>query len=120
MIPESEIASIRNDATRLLLDTCLIKTETVVSDGQGGFTSTWTETDNVPCRLAPASGEGDGAGDRLDERTTHVLTLPFDVTVTTQSRIVIAGEPWTVTALTERRFDRFVYRAEVMLDESYG
>jgi hypothetical protein len=120
LIPANEIADIRRDAARLLLDNGVVWTPVYASDGGGGETVTWTESDPIPCRLAPAGGKvgADPDGKRLDERTTHVVTLPFDAEIEAESRIVIEGEAWSVTAAPQRLADRFVRRVEVALFDS--
>lgn len=77
---------------------------TVVSDGGGGGTSTFTYGTAVPCRIDPLQGDPQGlVGGRLDERSTHRVTVPAGTTLTAASRFAIANRgTFEVTAVPVR------------------
>lgn len=113
---DSELKDIRADAMELLPGICQIVTFTETSDGAGGITESWTAGPDTRCRLAPLGSSPAGVtADRLDERTSHVITLPARTTVTTDSRIQLEGRMWQVTARrTRTATDTLVVRVEVM------
>lgn len=78
----------------------------VVDDGGGGAGSAvWSYGGTVPCRIDPI---GDRSRDsltagRIDERSTHRVTVPAGTTVVTASRFAIANRgTYEVTAVPER------------------
>jgi hypothetical protein len=81
-----------------------VLTATSVSDSGGGVTQTWTAGAAVPCRIDPVGGQGGGAvAERLDERSTHVVTVPPRTTVSTDNRFSIVGRgTFEVTATRDQ------------------
>lgn len=73
-------------------------------DTGGGATGTWAFGGTVPCRIDPlAGGAGRLTGDRIDERSTHLVTAPPGTTVTAADRWAIAGRgTFEVTATRDR------------------
>lgn len=69
-----------------------VLTATSVTDAGGGVTQTWTAGTAVPCRIDPAGGGSRGqVAERVDERSTHMVTVPPGTVVTSNNRFVIAG-----------------------------
>jgi hypothetical protein len=81
-----------------------VLTATSTSDAGGGVTQTWTAGAAVPCRIDPVGGQGGGAiAERLDERSTHLVTVPPLTTVSTNNRFLISGRgTFEVTAKREQ------------------
>ena len=75
------------------------------SDSGGGVTQVWgTAGANVPCRVDPLGGMGGVllAG-RIDERSTHLVTVPPGSTVSANDRFAIHGRgTFEVTATREQ------------------
>jgi hypothetical protein len=74
-------------------------------DQGGGVTQVWTAGTAVPCRLDPIARLGrDVVGGRIDERSTHVVTLALGTaTVTTNHRFAIDNRgTFEVTAVRQR------------------
>lgn len=63
----------------------------VVSDGGGGGTLTWSYGADVPCRVDPFTGGESIAAARLMDRSTHLLTVPAGTGITAASRFRITG-----------------------------
>jgi hypothetical protein len=64
----------------------------IVDDGGGGGTTTWAYGGTVACRVDPLSaGGGRITGGQIDERSTHAITVPPGVAVSTDSRISVIG-----------------------------
>jgi head-tail adaptor len=78
---------------------------TVISDGGGGGTTTWVAGGTVPCRIDPLARAGDErvVGGRIDDRSTHRITVPGDTPVFTTGRFQVADRGvFEVTAVQER------------------
>jgi|GEM_PF-2615179 len=98
----------------VLPDTCYILTRSEESNGAGGKKATYIKGDPLPCGLAPLKGgEYTGsralprpAGERLDDRTTNVLTLLPDTEITEEDRVEIDKHGlFEVTALRRRSIE---------------
>ena len=85
------------------------------SDGAGGFDETYTPGSELPCRIAPigSSGQSSGAGSRINEASTHVVTFPAETEVRVVDRVEVAGVVYSVTALREFGALNFTKRVEV-------
>lgn len=101
-------------AAGVLPDTCYIIGRTSASNGAGGRTVSETKSGPIPCGLAPLKGgEYTGArampkpaGDRVDARTTHVITLPAGTEVDESNEIEVEGRGrFEVTALRRRSLE---------------
>ena len=80
---------------------------TVTDDGGGGGTSTWAARGTVPCRLDPMGGRSQTTGGRIDERSTHVVTVPSGTDVPVSARFAISNRgTFEVTATRERTGER--------------
>lgn len=78
---------------------------TFVSDQGGGGTATYVSGGTVSCRIDPLARAGDErvVGGRLDDRSTHKVTVPAGTDVTTPDRFQIAGRGvYEVTAVHDR------------------
>lgn len=75
------------------------------ADSGGGVTQVWgTAGANVPCRVDPLGGLGGVilAG-RIDERSTHLVTVPPGSTISSNDRFAIQGRgTFEVTATREQ------------------
>ena len=87
-----------------LSDSATIIVGTVTSDSGGGATQAWAAIGSVDCRIDPLSGGRNGiTGGAIDERSTHVVTVPADTTVSVANRVAIAGRgTFEVTAVRSR------------------
>lgn len=64
----------------------------ITDDSGGGGTMTWTAgTTGIPCRVDPLSDRSRITGGAIDERSTHIITVPPGTTVTAASRFAVAG-----------------------------
>jgi hypothetical protein len=86
-----------------LSDTATIFGRTFVSDGGGGGSVTWGTVGTVDCRIDPLGAQSRITGGAIDERSTHIVTIPTGNTVDVQNRVVIAARgTFEVTAVRER------------------
>ncbi len=94
----------RETAERALDGTAVIQTKSEVSDGGGGWTTSWTAAGTVPCRLAPFnSGAGEQvAAERLSPDSTVIFTFPAETNVGHEAQVVYLGGTFSVTAVRQR------------------
>jgi SPP1 family predicted phage head-tail adaptor len=103
MLTDLQLAEMRATVNDALPDTCLVQRRTIVNDGGGGQTETWADHATVACRIAPVGGgEGRVAGGRVEDETTHVVTMPAGTDVTEADRLVISSRTYEVTLVHER------------------
>ncbi len=76
-----------------LSETGELLTLTSTSDSGGGASQVWgTAASEVSCRIDPLGGAGrDVLGGRIDERSTHVVTVPPGTDVSAADRFVVSG-----------------------------
>lgn len=91
----TELTSMRIEAETFMPDECAILRPTEVSDGQGGFTTTWATASIVDCNMAAGPYMRFGAERVAAGQVTPVgiifLSLPHDADVHTSD--VIAWTP---------------------------
>lgn len=77
---------------------------TATTDSGGGATQTWAATGTIECRVDPlSSGTGPVTGGQIDERSTHLVTVPGGFVVGTGDRFAISGRgTFEVTATRQR------------------
>jgi hypothetical protein len=87
-----------------LSDTGTVQVAASTSDVGGGATQAWTAGAAVPCRIDPlGAGQGPVTGERLDERSTHVVTVPPRTTVNLADRFAITNRgTFEVTAVRQQ------------------
>jgi hypothetical protein len=102
-----ELAQIRADILKLLPDTCSILAVTNTSDGAGGFTETWgtvTGGTAVPCRLDyRKEGRETVTSAAINPYHGGLLSLAYDQAITTQNRVSIAGQAYSVTGVNSQQ-----------------
>lgn len=72
-----------------LSETGYVLTRTLGDDSGGGQTGTWTAGTALACRVDPLGGDESVIADRIDQRTTHRITVPPDTSVTAQDRFAV-------------------------------
>lgn len=114
MLTTQELDEMRAVMGEAMPDTVIVQTRTRTSDGGGGFTDTWADSAAIDGRISPlAGGEANGAGDAVDARTTHVVTVAHDVTVTEDDRLKVNGTAYEVTLVRRRGGWSLARRIEV-------
>ena len=95
-----ELSTIQAAGTAFLPGTAIVQTRTDVSDGQGGYTTTWAAAGTYGCRIAPAGhGREKEIAAKLTSVAPWVVTLPHDTTVAVANRIVIGTRTLEVAAV---------------------
>jgi len=97
MLTAAELAAMRADVAKMLPDTGYILSATRVSDGQGGFTTTWGTASTVAYRLDPIRGQLIVDAAAPAGYHGYQLTLPYDAIITDTNRFKDAdGNIYTV------------------------
>ncbi len=76
-------------------------TAALTDDLGGGVSESWTFGGSIPCRIDPlAAGGGGVLAGRVDERSTHLVTVPPGAGVVLSDRFAIVGRgTFEVTAV---------------------
>lgn len=75
-----------------LSDTGDLLSLTSTSDSGGGASQTWgTAGTAIPCRVDPLSSTTGVIAGRIDERSTHVVTVPLGTVVGGSDRFAVSG-----------------------------
>jgi len=88
-----------------LSDTGSVLTRVSTSDSGGGASQSWTAGSAMSCRIDPIGDRGDSrvVGGRIDERSTHIVTVPAGASVAVTARFSITGRgTFEVTVVRER------------------
>lgn len=86
-----------------LTDTGYVLAGAAVDDGGGGATQTWTAGSAVPCRVDPLTGREEMTAGQVDDRSTHLITVPADTTISSRERFAIDNRgTFEITAVRER------------------
>lgn len=104
MLTADDLASMRDVAEDALPDTAVIQSQAIESDDGGGFDTVWTNAGTVSCRIAPLMRQAEEreTGGRVSPYAEYVVTLPFDASVTTNSRLLISGGTFNVATVRDR------------------
>jgi SPP1 family predicted phage head-tail adaptor len=113
MLTDADISSMRSVAEDALPGTAIVQTHAFTDDGGGGGTLAWTAAGTVDCRLAPIRGDEREIADRISEDSDHIVTLPTTASVTVESRLLIAGGTFQVSAIRDRSWE-ITQRVEVV------
>lgn len=101
-----DLAAVRTEANAFLPDTAEIQRRTVVDDGAGGRTETWSTVATVRVRLAPGGGGREGStGSRVVAEAPYVARLPQGTDVREVDRLVISGVTYQVIAVEGRSWE---------------
>lgn len=86
-----------------LSDTGYILGGTVTDDGGGGGTTTYGTAGTVPCRVDAMGGGEAVVADRMNDRSTHLITVPpnTDVDHANRFKVVDLGT-FEITAVRSR------------------
>jgi len=103
-IDTAMLTAMREAIGELLPDTCNVLSVTRTPDGMGGNTETWgTASSSISCRVDLDQGQTAGmervTADSLRPYTTYILSIPYDTTVTEQSRIEHSGATYAITSV---------------------
>lgn len=109
-------SQLRGLAWLALSETGVILAGSASSDSGGGATESWAASGTVACRVDPINAFGNArvTGGVIDERSTHVVTVPPGTSVSTSNRFAVGSRgTFEVTAVRERTAE-LAHNFEVM------
>lgn len=74
-----------------LSETGYVLRGTVTDNQGGGASSSYGTVGTVDCRVDPVGGRETVIANRIDERTTHLITVPPQTNVAAEDRFQISG-----------------------------
>ena len=107
-------SQLRGIAWLSLSDTGHILRGSATDDQGGGITQVWGTAGTVSCRIDPLSGREQVFGGQIDDRTTHVLTLPAGTDISDTDQVVIASRGTFEVTAVRTRTREWVRYAEVV------
>lgn len=100
LLPTTDLTAMRAAQETALPGTATITRKTVVADGMGGQTESWsTLAASVACRLAPMSYRERIAAQQFGGEETFHLTLPYGQDVTGADRVVYGTITYEIRAI---------------------
>jgi len=98
MLSDAQLAHMRAEQAKTLVDTCDILRLTRAPDGKGGSTEQWAaHLTSQPCRFAPVTQTQRNADGVLRSVTETILTLAWDADATVKDRVIYGGATYTIT-----------------------
>lgn len=98
-----------------LSDVGTVLSRTFTDDTGGGATATWgTTAGSVPCVTEPLASRSGLMAGRIDERSTHLVTMPAGTIVETDDRLVISGRGTFEVTARRRQTAEWVCEFEVV------
>ena len=88
-------------------------TESGTTDAGGGAVNTWGTAGTFPCRIDSLGGGENVVGNRLSDRSTHVVTLPPNSVIDNSDRFKLDGDTYEITAVRTATAE-FARRVEVV------
>ena len=115
---DSVPTQLRGLAYLALSTTGQVLTRSLTDDGAGQQAETYTPQTAIPCRVDPLGGGEGEAADRIDQRTTHLITIPPATTVKAQDRFSVSGVGNFEITAVRTRTDENVRVLEAVEDSS--
>ena len=104
LLQENDLVYCRDAAITAMPDTVSIQRETRVADGQGGFTTSWSNAyHNVAARVIPSGGSESNAAGRQDLQADAMLTIAYDQSVEQTDRVVHSSGTYEVRFVEDGR-----------------
>jgi hypothetical protein len=96
ILSPAELAEVREEIEIVMPETARILYRTEERTSGGGGKATYTAGNDIPAAISPprrrlTGGEAKSAGDQIDDRMPHAITLPATTEVTAKDRIEIDG-----------------------------
>lgn len=99
---DATITHLRGLAYIALDDSGQVMRGSFASDSGGGGTFTYAAVGTYACRIDPIGQRSGEIANKIDERTTHVITLAPDTDVGTADRFRIGSTDYEITAVRTR------------------
>lgn len=115
LLTDAEIEWMRDTVQQVALPgTCAILSLTQTSDGQGGYTDTWTAgTLGIACRIDPSTSREQLSGAAIQPFSRFTVTLPYDTGVSQINRLQIDSTQYNILGIDAVRSWDMCIRLEV-------
>lgn len=113
LLSDPDIDRMRATLDQSLPETCVIETPSYTDNSGGGGTLAWTTAGTADCRISPLTGDERLRGERVAEDSDWIVTLPAETPIDVQSRILVNGGTFNVSAVRERGTWELSRRVEV-------
>jgi SPP1 family predicted phage head-tail adaptor len=77
------------------------------TDGQGGWTETWTDFKTVWAQVTPSSGKERYFAQRIEENITHKITIRWMEGLTAEMRINFEGRIFQIHSIRRENEERW-------------
>lgn len=99
ILSEAELAEVRSEIEIVMPETGRVLYQSKESNDAGGTKETFTPGKDIPAGIAPlrkviTGGEHGSPGERIDDRTLHLITLPATTEIGAKDRIEL--DAWGV------------------------
>lgn len=97
----NSLTQMRRQRLESLRDTCTLRTQTEVADGNGGYTQAWSTTASVACAVTTSSSTSPRSGGVIGyggEARAWTVALPYDQAVKASDRITWSGRTLEVVS----------------------
>jgi hypothetical protein len=117
ILSDAELAEVRAEIEIVMPETGRILYRTEEQTDGGGNQATYTPGPDLPAAIAPqkriiSGGEVGSAGDRIDDRTTHIITLPATTEVSGKDRVELDGWGVFEVLAAEKRSEAITKQVE--------
>lgn len=99
---KAPLIQLRGIAWMALEDTGYVMRGSTTDDLGGGGTYTFGTAGTYACRIDPLSSQGGEVADQVNERSTHVISVPPLADINTKDRFRISGSDYEITAVRSR------------------
>ena len=104
LLQNNDLSYIRNESIKAMPDTVSIQRQTSVADGQGGFTTSWSNAyQNVAARVIPSGGSESTDAGRQDLQADAMLTVAYDQSGEQTDRVVHSSGTYEVRFVEDGR-----------------
>ena len=95
----SSYTRLRGAISIFLSDTGYVLNSSGTTDSGGGQVETWGTAGTFACKVETLSGGENVVGEKLSDRSTHLVTLPPNSTVDHNDRFKVNGDTYEITAV---------------------
>lgn len=123
-LTQAELNQLRADIVPLLSGTAIIQRKALTSDGQGGYTTVWSNIGTASCRIEPfprvtVTG-AESSGERPISQKSWFVIVPAGTDIKPIDRVQSAGAQYEVVGVRSPRSHMVTVRTECELLEQGG
>ena len=97
LLQNNDLSYLRDEVIKTMPDTVNIQRQSRVSDGQGGFTTNWSNAyQNVAARITPSGGSESIDAGRQDLQADAMLTITYDQSIEQTDRVIHSSGTYEV------------------------